>query len=279
MGFGEIRMLKIALCGGISGENLGNLAFSENLNSKNARNSSFKRCEISQNAEISPLNSREFRQNAEISLSNLSEFKQSTINSCEFGREIQPNVDFSADFSREFKKNSPFKQICLNLIAFYQRYLSPLKPRCCRFYPSCSEFARISFEKNGVFVGFWASLWRILRCHPFNKGGFDYPKVRKDRLFKDFAYQKTRENKLFKDLAYRKTRENRLLRDFIFAKARVNSSLKGFEFLNSRQNFNELNSSKMPKNSILKEQGRARKLKFLYIPCDERWLNIVKIVF
>lgn len=62
-------------------------------------------------------------------------------------------------------------------IGVYQRFLSGLKPRCCRFYPSCSEFARQSFEKNGFFRAFVASFLRIAKCNPYFAGGFDYPKV------------------------------------------------------------------------------------------------------
>ncbi|KGI56144.1 membrane protein insertion efficiency factor YidD [Campylobacter sp. MIT 97-5078] len=72
-----------------------------------------------------------------------------------------------------------FKMICVKTIAFYQHFLSPLKPRVCRFYPSCSEYAKWQFEKRNFFVAFVLSLWRILRCNPYFQGGFDYPKIAK----------------------------------------------------------------------------------------------------
>ncbi|MCR5624089.1 MAG: membrane protein insertion efficiency factor YidD [Lachnospiraceae bacterium] len=60
------------------------------------------------------------------------------------------------------------------LIKFYQKYLSPLKGRpTCIFTPTCSEYAIQAFRKYGFFKGFFLSVKRILRCHPFNKGGYD----------------------------------------------------------------------------------------------------------
>lgn len=105
-----------------------------------------------------------------------------------------------------------FQRTALKMIGFYQRFLSVLKPRCCRFYPSCSQFAFVSFEKNGFFRALAASLLRVAKCNPYFKGGFDYPKIRKERL------------------------------------------------------------------KITGKALRGR-LKFLYVPCDERRFYIVKIVF
>ena len=60
------------------------------------------------------------------------------------------------------------------MIRFYQKYLSPLKrSRVCRFYPSCSAYAIEAFEKRGFFVGMILTAYRILRCNPFCRGGFD----------------------------------------------------------------------------------------------------------
>ena len=58
-------------------------------------------------------------------------------------------------------------------VKLYQRFISPLKPRCCRFTPSCSQYAIEAFTKRGFFVGFGLTVWRILRCNPFSKGGYD----------------------------------------------------------------------------------------------------------
>lgn len=60
------------------------------------------------------------------------------------------------------------------MIRFYQKYLSPLKrSRVCRFYPSCSAYAIEAFEKRGFFAGMILTVYRILRCNPFCRGGFD----------------------------------------------------------------------------------------------------------
>ncbi|TKX31177.1 membrane protein insertion efficiency factor YidD [Campylobacter aviculae] len=72
-----------------------------------------------------------------------------------------------------------FKIVCLKLLDIYQRFLSPFKPSVCRFYPSCSEYACWQFQKNNFFVAFFLTLFRIFRCNPFLKGGFDYPKISK----------------------------------------------------------------------------------------------------
>lgn len=52
-------------------------------------------------------------------------------------------------------------------------FISPIFPPSCRFYPTCSHYSLEAFQKYGVFKGFYKSAWRILRCNPFNKGGYD----------------------------------------------------------------------------------------------------------
>lgn len=62
----------------------------------------------------------------------------------------------------------------LAIIVFYRKYLSPLKGLpSCRFYPTCSEYAFEAISKHGVLKGTLLSIWRVLRCNPFNKGGYD----------------------------------------------------------------------------------------------------------
>lgn len=61
----------------------------------------------------------------------------------------------------------------ISLISLYQILFSPLLGRNCRFYPTCSAYAKEAIIKKGIFKGILLSLWRILRCNPFNKGGFD----------------------------------------------------------------------------------------------------------
>lgn len=65
------------------------------------------------------------------------------------------------------------KKIFIGLINFYRKYISPLKKPCCRFTPTCSEYALEAFEKYGVIKGLYLSVKRILRCNPFCKGGYD----------------------------------------------------------------------------------------------------------
>lgn len=69
------------------------------------------------------------------------------------------------------------KQLLLFLIRFYQRNISPLRPPCCRFIPTCSQYALEAVTKYGALKGGWLSLKRILRCHPFYKGGLIYDPV------------------------------------------------------------------------------------------------------
>ncbi len=59
-------------------------------------------------------------------------------------------------------------------VKFYRRYVSKsLGTGKCKYLPTCSEYALEAFREWGVFCGFFLSLWRILRCNPFSKGGFD----------------------------------------------------------------------------------------------------------
>ncbi len=59
------------------------------------------------------------------------------------------------------------------MIRGYQVTLSPLLPSGCRYTPSCSRYALEAVEKYGAFRGMWLGTRRILRCHPFRKGGYD----------------------------------------------------------------------------------------------------------
>ena len=66
------------------------------------------------------------------------------------------------------------KRCLLFLIKFYQKFISPLKgSRACRFYPTCSQYAIDAITKYGVLKGSLLAIWRILRCNPFCKGGYD----------------------------------------------------------------------------------------------------------
>ena len=65
------------------------------------------------------------------------------------------------------------KRVFLFLIRFYRRNISPLRPPCCRFIPTCSQYALEAGEKYGAAKGGWLALKRLLRCNPFCKGGYD----------------------------------------------------------------------------------------------------------
>jgi putative membrane protein insertion efficiency factor len=59
------------------------------------------------------------------------------------------------------------------LLRFYKRFVSPLLPSACRFYPTCSEYMIAAVERHGAMRGVWLGLRRLARCHPFHEGGFD----------------------------------------------------------------------------------------------------------
>jgi len=65
------------------------------------------------------------------------------------------------------------RKLFVLIIKFYQKAISPMFPPSCRFYPTCSEYAVQSITKYGVIKGSVKSAWRVLRCNPFNKGGYD----------------------------------------------------------------------------------------------------------
>ncbi|MDD4689255.1 MAG: membrane protein insertion efficiency factor YidD [Eubacteriales bacterium] len=65
------------------------------------------------------------------------------------------------------------KRLLIGAVRLYRRYLSPLKKPCCRFYPTCSQYSIEALEKYGAIKGSYLSIKRILRCHPFSKGGYD----------------------------------------------------------------------------------------------------------
>ena len=65
------------------------------------------------------------------------------------------------------------KKLFIALIRFYQKHISPLFPPRCKYYPTCSQYAVEAITKYGVLKGSALAVWRILRCNPFSKGGYD----------------------------------------------------------------------------------------------------------
>ena len=76
------------------------------------------------------------------------------------------------------------KHVCIFLLTLDRRFLSPLKGRpTCRFVPTCSEYAIEAYRSHGFFVGTALTIWRLLRCNPFCRGGFDPvpPKINREK--------------------------------------------------------------------------------------------------
>lgn len=72
------------------------------------------------------------------------------------------------------------KTVMLGCIRFYQRFISPLFPPTCRYQPTCSQYGVEAIQYHGAIKGGWLTLKRILRCHPFHKGGFDPVPLKKE---------------------------------------------------------------------------------------------------
>lgn len=64
------------------------------------------------------------------------------------------------------------KIVCLP-IKIYQYLISPLITPCCRYYPSCSQYADSAIKEYGIAKGFWMAFKRLVRCHPWSRGGYD----------------------------------------------------------------------------------------------------------
>jgi len=63
--------------------------------------------------------------------------------------------------------------VLIALIRLYQRFISPFKPKTCRFYPTCSHYAVEAISVHGSLRGTLLAVWRVLRCNPLNPGGLD----------------------------------------------------------------------------------------------------------
>lgn len=66
------------------------------------------------------------------------------------------------------------KYIIISLIKLYKRFISPLTPPKCKYYPTCSTYALTAVERFGAIRGTALAVWRILRCNPWSMGGIDY---------------------------------------------------------------------------------------------------------
>ncbi|MGG7622200.1 membrane protein insertion efficiency factor YidD [Robertmurraya sp. GLU-23] len=73
------------------------------------------------------------------------------------------------------------KKAMMAFIRFYQIAISPLKPPSCRFYPTCSHYGLEAIERFGPIKGGYLTIKRLLKCHPFHPGGFDYVPEKKEK--------------------------------------------------------------------------------------------------
>ena len=73
------------------------------------------------------------------------------------------------------------KEALLALIRLYQKTRPKSTAGCCKYIPTCSEYGLVAIERFGVLKGGLLTLWRILRCNPFSKGGFDPVPEKKNR--------------------------------------------------------------------------------------------------
>lgn len=69
-----------------------------------------------------------------------------------------------------------FKRFVIFLIEFYQKHISGLLGKKCRFYPTCSEYTKQAIDKYGIIIGSFKGIKRILKCNPFHHGGVDHLK-------------------------------------------------------------------------------------------------------
>lgn len=73
------------------------------------------------------------------------------------------------------------KWLLIKIVRFYQRFLSPLFPGCCRYRPTCSEYMIEALQKHGIFKGLYLGIRRILRCHPCGGSGYDPVPEKKEK--------------------------------------------------------------------------------------------------
>jgi putative membrane protein insertion efficiency factor len=65
------------------------------------------------------------------------------------------------------------KTMVLGILGAYKRFVSPALPKACRFVPTCSEYAMEAVDRHGIVRGAMLAAWRVLRCNPFGRGGYD----------------------------------------------------------------------------------------------------------
>lgn len=78
-----------------------------------------------------------------------------------------------AGFASDGRQVGPIARALLGALRFYRMAISPVRPPCCRYTPSCSAYAVEAIEVHGAARGSWLALRRLLRCHPLHAGGHD----------------------------------------------------------------------------------------------------------
>lgn len=86
------------------------------------------------------------------------------------------------------------KKIFILFIKFYQKFISPLFPAKCRYYPTCSQYTLEAIQEYGAIKGTYLGIKRILRCHPFHEGGYD--PVPKEKI----KIRRKKKNELYKTI-------------------------------------------------------------------------------
>ncbi len=83
-------------------------------------------------------------------------------------------MDAQARDHRDHSARGPaMRGLALRAIRGYQRWVSPVLPPTCRFYPTCSQYGYEAIAKYGIIKGGRLAAWRVLRCNPFGRGGYD----------------------------------------------------------------------------------------------------------
>ena len=86
------------------------------------------------------------------------------------------------------------RYIGIFFVKLYQKFISPLKPPCCRFSPTCSQYAIEAFREWGFICGLGLTVWRIIRCNPFGRGVYDPVPKRKRKNKNPKKQSKSEEN-------------------------------------------------------------------------------------
>lgn len=96
--------------------------------------------------------------------------------------DVHEEQQHTSEVQREQRQETLASRIVKGPIHFYRKFISPLTPPTCRFYPTCSAYALEAIDVHGPLKGTWLAIKRIARCHPFNSGGIDYVPPRKEKV-------------------------------------------------------------------------------------------------